>query len=108
MDENIAESGRLKQEANDVFKKQEYSAAEPIYQSALSVLPSQQMCENYEKFRQKDNSEFSLRPEPANKERAVLHGNLSATQKYLEKFKEAIENASAALRLDVSFESLRI
>ena len=103
LEDNIAESGRLKAEANGHFKNLEYCSAENLYQSALSVLPSQEQCENYEKFCQKEKPEFVLKPEPAQKERSVLHGNLSATQKYLEKYKEAIENASAALRLDVSY-----
>ena len=114
LSENKEKSGALKQKGNLQFSENDFENAESAYHAALKLLPSRDRCDEYALYKQtqtvdgpdKDcpdtKSDCNMTP-PAAHERAVLHGNLSAVQKRLEKFKDAIENANEALRLEVSF-----
>ena len=61
-----------------------------------------------EKFGQDGKFFESPSDEPAANERSTLHGNLSAVQKRNNQSKEAIGNASEALRLNPKYLKVRI
>jgi hypothetical protein len=94
-----AESKALKDTGNKEFAAGEFENSAGTYGSALELLPNKETFEEYYKFRK--DREFELPEEPLKYDRAVLHGNLSAAQKHLEKYEDSIKNATESLRLKV-------
>jgi len=107
----IEKSGELKTTGNGHFSTGEYDLAANCYEQALSLLPTHDVCKELadeRKRKGKENAFDSGTDEPAAHARAVLHGNLAATQKHLEQREDAIKNATEALRLEPTYVKVRI
>ena len=103
----IEKSGELKTTGNGHFSTGEFDLAVNCYEQALSLLPTHDICKELADERKKKGKESAFdsgTDEPAAHARAVLHGNLAATQKHLDQNEDAIKNATEALRLEVHAE----
>merc|ERR1712021_12553 len=103
LDQRIEKANHAKLKGTEFFKLDSLALAESHYLDALAYLPDKDLVEARAKSLEKDTID-----EPAGEVRSILHGNLSAVQKRDNRLKEAIENASEALRLNETYLKVRV
>jgi len=115
LDVKIEKANHAKLKGTEFFKLGNLAQAESHYLDALQYLPNKDLVEQRQKQLDSEKSENQTSEiqvekveEPAAEMRSILHGNLSAVQKRDGRLKEAIENASESLRLNPSYQKVRL